>query len=84
MDLNLKNEGFQYVDWKYQFNQKDLKKAQDLTLVNVERKDDTITADIKDSEFKIEIQIKYNSPITSYAIAIKRIAVLMKPPSGIM
>ena len=49
-------------NWKYQFNQKDLKKAQDLTLVNVERKDDTITADIKDSEFKIEVQIKYNSP----------------------
>ena len=49
-------------DWKYPFNEKDLKKAQDLTLVNVERKEDLITADIKDSEIKIEVQIKYNSP----------------------
>ena len=53
---------FNMYDWKYQFNQKDLKKAQDLTLVNVERKEDRLTADIKDSEFKIEVQIKYNSP----------------------
>ena len=43
-------------DWKYPFNEKDLKKAKNLTLVNVERKDDLITADIKDSKFKIEVQ----------------------------